>query len=66
MKNIGETDRIIRIIIALALFSLFFLIKGNLRWLGLIGLVPLGTAIFGFCPLYAILHISTRRKERER
>lgn len=64
MKNVGKVDRIIRAVIALALFSLFFLLEGNLKWLGLIGLVPLGTAVIGFCPLYLPFHISTRGKER--
>ena len=62
MSNIGKTDRIIRIVLAIALFSLFAVLPGNLKWLGLIGLVPLVTAAAGYCPLYSLLHISTRRK----
>lgn len=64
MKNVGSVDRVVRIIIALALFSLFFLLKGGYRWLGLVGLIPLGTALVGVCPLYLPFHISTRRKEK--
>ncbi|MEA4896168.1 MAG: DUF2892 domain-containing protein [Oscillospiraceae bacterium] len=62
MKNIGNIDRVIRILIAVALFSLMFLLHGNLKWLGLLGLIPLFTAILGVCPLYSILHISTKRQ----
>lgn len=62
MKNVGTVDRVIRVIIAIALFSLLFTMQGNLRWIGLLGLVPLFTAIIGVCPLYSILHISTRGK----
>ena len=60
MKNVGNIDRVIRILIAVALFSLMILLHGNLKWLGLLGLIPLFTAIVGVCPLYSILHISTK------
>lgn len=62
MKNVGKIDRIVRIILALVLFSLFFLLSGNAKWFGVIGLIPLITAIAGYCPLYALLHISTLKK----
>jgi hypothetical protein len=62
MKNVGNADRVIRIILAIILFSLFFLLSGNYKWFGLLGLIPLITAIVGVCPLYSILHISTKRK----
>lgn len=58
-RNIGRVDSMLRIIVGLALLSLMFLLEGNLRWLGLIGLVPLLTAFFGNCPLYSILGVST-------
>ena len=51
MKNIGKTDKIIRIILALILFSLFFILQGNLRFIALIGFVPLITAIVGVMPV---------------
>lgn len=62
MKNIGSTDRIIRIIIGLALLSLLFILNGSVRFLGLIGLIPIITAFIGFCPLYVPFGISTRKK----
>ena len=58
-KNMGNVDRVIRIVIGLAVLCLLFLLEGNLRYLGLIGLVPLITGIIGFCPLYAIFGAST-------
>jgi len=58
-KNESNTDRIIRIVVGLALLCLFFLLEGNLRYLGLIGLVPLITGIIGVCPIYAIFGAST-------
>ena len=59
MKNVGSTDKVIRYIIGLVLLSLLFIIPGNLKFLGLIGLVPILTATFSFCPLYAIFGIKT-------
>ncbi len=61
MKNIGKADKIVRIVLALVLFSLFFLLDGSARWWGLVGLVPLVTALVGTCPLYSIFKISTKK-----
>lgn len=61
MKNIGTFDRILRALLSLGLLSLFFLLKGGLKWLGLLGFIPLLTAITGVCPLYTTLHLSTRQ-----
>jgi hypothetical protein len=58
-RNVGGIDKTLRIIVGLGLLSLLFILEGNARWFGLIGLVPLATAFAGFCPLYAILGVST-------
>ncbi len=58
-QNIGNTERVIRIIAGLAILSLILFLEGNARWWGLIGLVPITTAIFGYCPPYAMLGINT-------
>ena len=57
--NVGSVDRIIRVVLGLALLSLLFVLDGNTRWLGLIGLVPLATAAFRFCPVYRVVGLST-------
>ena len=57
--NVGSADRILRVIIGVALLSLLFLLTGNNRWWGLLGIVPLGTAAFRHCPLYRIVGLST-------
>lgn len=57
MKNVGSIDKVLRIVVGLALISLVFIGPKTL-W-GLVGLVPLLTAIFGFCPAYALLGIRT-------
>lgn len=58
-RNIGTLDRAIRVVLGLALLSLLVLLDGNMRWLGLIGLVPLLTALIGNCPLYSLAGLST-------
>jgi len=60
-KNVGDVDRVIRIIIGLAVFSMLFFVEGNLRYLGFIGLIPLITGLIGFCPIYAIFGASTNK-----
>ncbi|MCZ7557713.1 MAG: DUF2892 domain-containing protein [Bacteroidia bacterium] len=57
--NVGSADRIIRIIVGAGLFSLLFLLEGNVRFFGLIGIIPLATALMRSCPLYSILGISS-------
>lgn len=54
--NVGTADKIIRIIVGLVIIALG-LICGS--WWGLIGILPIGTAIFGRCLLYYPLGVST-------
>ncbi len=63
-KNVGAADQVVRVVIGLGLLSLIFLLPGNVRWVGLIGLAPLGTAIMGFCPLYALLGVKTCKTQQ--
>ena len=63
--NVVTTDRIVRIVIGVAILSLIFILEGNARWWGLIGLVPIGTALFGYCPPYAWLGINTCGSDQE-
>ncbi|MBH9974838.1 MULTISPECIES: DUF2892 domain-containing protein [Bartonella] len=58
-QNLGSVDRIIRIIIGVVLLSLIFILDSGARWFCLIGLIPLITAIIGFCPLYKIFGLSS-------
>ncbi len=62
-KNVGDADKIGRIIVGLVLLSLLFILNGNAKYLGLIGIVPLGTAFLGFCPLYPMMKINTLKKK---
>lgn len=58
-ENIGSLDRILRIVVGLALLSMLIWVDGSARWLGLIGVIPLGTALFRWCPLYSALGLHT-------
>lgn len=56
-RNVGNIDRIVRIVVGLGLISLAF--WGPKTMWGWIGVVPLFTAIVGWCPPYAMLGINT-------
>ncbi|MFN4283633.1 MAG: DUF2892 domain-containing protein [Alphaproteobacteria bacterium] len=58
-SNVGGIDRILRFIVGLVILSAIFWYPGEARWFGLIGLIPLATALFRFCPLYSIFGISS-------
>lgn len=60
--NVGLVDRVVRIILGLVLLSLLFFLEGNLKYIGLIGIIPLFTGIFRFCPLYTLFKINTCKK----
>ncbi|NOZ78555.1 MAG: DUF2892 domain-containing protein [Acidobacteria bacterium] len=59
-KNLGSTDRIIRVIIGLAILGIGW---GYHSWWGLVGLIPLATAGISRCPLYCPLRLSTTGKQ---
>lgn len=65
-KNMGIIDKIVRILVALVIISLYFMhqISGTLAIVGLIlsGIFIL-TSFISFCPLYLPFGISTRKKD---
>ncbi len=58
-QNVGNIERVLRVIIGLGLISLVF-VGPQTVW-GWIGIVPLATGLMGWCPPYALLGISTCR-----
>lgn len=61
-RNVGTIDRVLRIAIGTALIAGFFLnSEASLRWLYLIGIVPLATGLMSSCLLYRLFGISTNR-----
>jgi hypothetical protein len=57
--NVGGIDRILRIVAGLALIA--WALMGGPVW-AWIGVVPLATALVGFCPVCPLLGISTNKK----
>lgn len=55
--NVGSIDRVLRVIVGLVLISLVF-VGPQTPW-GWIGVVPLLTALIGYCPLYSIIGVKT-------
>ena len=55
--NIGGIDRVLRIIVGLVLIGLAA--TNTVGWWGWIGVVPLLTGIFRFCPAYTLLGANT-------
>jgi hypothetical protein len=58
-KNEHTIERIVRVVVGVAILSLVFVGPKSL-W-GLIGIVPITTGLLGSCPLYTLLGISTCR-----
>jgi len=56
-QNENTIDRVFRIVAGLGLLSLVF-VGPQTMW-GLVGLVPLLTGAFGYCPLYTVFGFST-------
>ncbi len=60
--NVGTVDRVLRILAGLVLLGLVF--SGTIGIWGWIGVVPLATGLFKFCPLYTMLGFSTCPMQR--
>lgn len=55
--NVGQADKIARIVLGAVLILLS--LTGVIGVWGWVGIVPLGTGLFNFCPLYTLLGINT-------
>jgi hypothetical protein len=56
IHNVGGLDRVARAVVGVAILGAGLYFKS---WWGLLGLVPLGTAIFRFCPAYLPFGLSS-------
>ena len=67
MKNVGSADKIIRIVVGIALIA--FALAGpadiGWKWVGWIGVVPILTALMGWCPAYSVLGMRTCPMEKK-
>ncbi|MBU0581073.1 MAG: DUF2892 domain-containing protein [Candidatus Margulisbacteria bacterium] len=59
IKNEGNLDRVIRVILGVVIIGVGSYYQS---WLGFIGLIPLITGLIGYCPLYSIFGIKTCKK----
>lgn len=60
--NMGTVDRVARLILGIVLIAYAIPLgfsQTGWNWVGWIGVIPILTAIFGMCPLYSMLGIST-------
>lgn len=55
--NVGTADRIARAVLGAAL--ILAAVTGMIGAWGWLGIIPLGTAVFSFCPAYSLLGITT-------
>ncbi len=68
-KNMGTTDKLIRILIAVAIGILYFtnIISGTFALiLGILAIVFVLTSFISFCPLYLPFNINTSKKKNRR
>jgi hypothetical protein len=60
--NIGNAERIVRIVIGVAVLSLVF-VGPRAQW-AYLGIFPILSGVIGWCPPYALLGISTVRASK--
>lgn len=64
-KNLSTADRMVRVVASLVV--VFFILNGTITGatgvvLGIVAIIFIATGVISFCPLYALLGISTRSK----
>ena len=68
VKNMGKTDKVIRIVLALVV-GLLILTGQLVGWgaviLGILAAVFIGTSVVGTCPIYIPFNISTLKKSEK-
>lgn len=60
-KNVGSLDRNIRFVLGAVILIIGYI---NESWWGMIGLIPILTALINWCPLYTPFNISTRKLDK--
>jgi hypothetical protein len=59
-KNVGSADRVVRIVLGVAILAAGLLSQS---WWGLVGLLLLATAALGVCPAYLLFGLNTVGKK---
>lgn len=58
--NVGKTDKILRLAVGTAVIAAGVYYQ---NWLGAIGLIPIVTALIGWCPAYLLIGASTCKSD---
>ncbi len=59
IRNVGTIDRGIRLVIGVLILGLYGALEPPWRYVTLLGLIPVGTALTGNCPMYTLFGINT-------
>jgi hypothetical protein len=54
-RNVGTVERVARLVLGVLILGLYGALEPPWKYLTLVGLLPVASALSGFCPLYAIL-----------
>lgn len=57
--NMGSTDRWIRLILGVIFILMFFFIASPVKYIGILGVIFVITALVKWCPLYILFGINT-------
>lgn len=57
-KNMGQKDRTVRAFLGMIMLVYALVFQNPV---GIIGLIPLLTAIIGYCPLYEVLGVTSNK-----
>ena len=60
-QNVGSVDKVIRVVLGVALLSLIYFLEGPVRWVGLAGAVLIATAAISWCPIFAMLGLNSNK-----
>jgi hypothetical protein len=55
LRNLGMVERVVRILAGLMILGLYGALDAPWKYLTLVGLLPLGTGLVGYCPVYKAL-----------
>ena len=65
-RNVGLLDRGIRLVLGILILGLYGALHPPWKYVTLVGLIPIGTALTGNCPMYSLLGWSTCRAPNDK
>ena len=58
-RNVGVFDRAVRLVLGILVLGLYGALDPPWKYVALLGLIPIGTALTGNCPMYSLFGFST-------